>query len=90
MWDVQGKEVWPHKLTPSTSVHDLELLAPYVRSCSRFHALTLRYITEHLKRSEGIMLNNNNVKWCLTVPAMWVDKAKSKMRQAAKLAGKRV
>ncbi|GIQ87358.1 heat shock protein 70 family protein [Kipferlia bialata] len=39
-----------------------------------------------MKQYDGI-LTLSNVQWCLSVPAMWTDRAKARMRQAAYLAG---
>lgn len=47
-----------------------------------------RYIYKHLARVEpGTLLDPTAIAWCLTVPAMWNDEAKAKMRQAANRAG---
>lgn len=40
-----------------------------------------------LRRSGGVTVHPDQVQWCLTVPAMWSDAAKSTVRQAALRAG---
>ncbi len=46
------------------------------------------YIYKHLARSEpGSLLDPGSIAWCLTVPAMWDEAAKARMRQAANRAG---
>ncbi|GIQ88807.1 heat shock protein 70 family protein, partial [Kipferlia bialata] len=40
-----------------------------------------------LQHQYADMVTLDSVQWCLTVPAMWTDKAKSQMRQAAFRAG---
>ncbi|GIQ87175.1 heat shock protein 70 family protein [Kipferlia bialata] len=52
----------------------------------------LRFMAQHVaeivaSKYEASGLTLDNVKWCLTVPAMWTPKAKSQMRQAAHRAG---
>ncbi|GIQ82268.1 heat shock protein 70 family protein [Kipferlia bialata] len=51
----------------------------------------LRYLKQSVetvirKQYDGI-LTLDNVQWCLSVPAMWTDRAKARMRQAAYIAG---
>ncbi|OAD73785.1 hypothetical protein PHYBLDRAFT_145255 [Phycomyces blakesleeanus NRRL 1555(-)] len=45
------------------------------------------YIHSSFKNSLGVVYNPSKFRYCLTVPAMWDDKAKRVMREAAILAG---
>ncbi|GIQ79965.1 heat shock protein 70 family protein, partial [Kipferlia bialata] len=47
----------------------------------------LRDISAHIAKQYDDMMSIDNVKWCLTVPAMWTDQAKGQMREAALEAG---
>ncbi|KAI9010353.1 hypothetical protein CLU79DRAFT_774122 [Phycomyces nitens] len=58
----------------------LEVITDYL---SAFHG----YILEHLERNLGSIYQHSKSRYCLTVPAMWDDYAKSTMREAAILAG---
>ncbi|KXZ53291.1 hypothetical protein GPECTOR_7g1185 [Gonium pectorale] len=51
-----------------------------------FLAAMLRYLRGHLRRT-GVILNPEEATWALTVPAIWSDAAKARMRKAAHLAG---
>ncbi|KAL0085829.1 hypothetical protein F4703DRAFT_1928199 [Phycomyces blakesleeanus] len=60
----------PNGLTP------LEVISDYL---SGFHA----HILVVLKRSLGKIFDPSKFRYCLTVPAMWSDRAKNIMREAA-------
>lgn len=53
------------------------------RPCSRARS----FIAAHLRTALGSVFHPDVVQWCLTVPAMWSEAAKSKMRRAACRAG---
>ncbi|GIL49465.1 hypothetical protein Vafri_5802 [Volvox africanus] len=46
-----------------------------------------KYLRDHLRRTLGVTLRSDEVVWCLTVPAIWSDAAKARMREAAHRAG---
>ncbi|KAG2484378.1 hypothetical protein HYH03_016794 [Edaphochlamys debaryana] len=46
-----------------------------------------KYIREHLRRTAGVTLSSDDTVWCLTLPAIWSDAAKARMREAAHRAG---
>ncbi|KAI9006600.1 hypothetical protein CLU79DRAFT_779899 [Phycomyces nitens] len=60
----------PNGLTP------FEVISDYL---SEFH----KYILQVLKRSLGKVYDPSKFRYCLTIPAMWSDQAKSTMREAA-------
>ena len=47
----------------------------------------IRFLSQHLihrlKTESGVTLSSSNIRWVLTVPAIWNDKAKQFMREAA-------
>jgi len=52
----------------------------------------IQYLKQHLidsinQRNAANKVNVNNIKWVLTVPAIWSDAAKHFMREAAEMAG---
>ncbi|EFJ24727.1 hypothetical protein SELMODRAFT_414734 [Selaginella moellendorffii] len=55
------------------------LVVDYLASISKF-------IVEHLKGTYGQSFSARDVQWCLTVPAIWSDKAKHKMQVYAEKA----
>ncbi|KAG2484372.1 hypothetical protein HYH03_016788 [Edaphochlamys debaryana] len=46
-----------------------------------------KYIRDHLRRTAGVTLSSDETVWCLTLPAIWSDAAKARMREAAHRAG---
>ena len=54
-------------------------------------ALTLKYIADRflneLSRSTTFAVSHDNIKWVITVPAIWDNGAKQVMLDSAKLAG---
>ncbi len=58
----------------------IDLIADYLR---QLHAVALNDIQNHT----GMDMHEQNIRWCLTVPALWDDAAKQLMEQAAKKAG---
>lgn len=49
-------------------------------------AHVIRYLKSHLLDSldkKGTTVNNSDIHWVLTVPAIWTDSAKQFMREAA-------
>ncbi|GCA65292.1 hypothetical protein KIPB_016781, partial [Kipferlia bialata] len=65
-------------LPPGVTVVDA--VADYLRF---MHAL----IIEHLNTQYDGFVTQDDIQWCLTVPAMWTDRAKAQMREAAHMAG---
>ncbi|KAF9437626.1 Heat shock 70 kDa protein 12A [Entomortierella beljakovae] len=65
---------WKHPITIQTAISD------YLRS---FHD----YAAENILQQFGPSLNRNKLRYCLTIPAIWSDKAKNMMRKAAIEAG---
>jgi anti-sigma factor RsiW len=61
---------------------DRRFLAP-----ARLPADACRFISAHLRTALGHAFHADHVQWCLTVPAMWSEAAKAKMRRAACKAG---
>jgi hypothetical protein len=57
-------------------VSPLKAISDYLRALHA-HAMT------KLNTSNVIMFQPDDIRYCLTVPAMWTDQAKSAMRQAA-------
>ncbi|KXZ53293.1 hypothetical protein GPECTOR_7g1187 [Gonium pectorale] len=45
-----------------------------------------KYLRDHLRRT-GVILKSEDATWALTVPAIWSDAAKTRMREAAFRAG---
>ncbi|KAL0094565.1 hypothetical protein J3Q64DRAFT_1858417 [Phycomyces blakesleeanus] len=60
----------PHGLKP------LDVIADYLTEFNK-------YIHDCFKRKFGVIYNKEKFRYCLTVPAMWDDYAKSLMREAA-------
>lgn len=53
---------------------------------SDYLQLLVHFIKDNLRRAIPYF-HDDLVQWCLTVPAMWSEAAKSSMRQAAQAAG---
>ena len=45
-----------------------------------------KYIFETINK-KGVVPVDNDIRWCLTVPAIWTDYSKEVMNQAAQYAG---
>lgn len=46
----------------------------------------IRYLKDHMLKAlkkRGTLVNNGDIHWVLTVPAIWSDSAKQFMREAA-------
>lgn len=49
-------------------------------------SVSIRALKSHVMkrlRNQGSSITDNDIKWVLTVPAIWTDKAKLFMRKAA-------
>ncbi|EFJ45276.1 hypothetical protein VOLCADRAFT_94501 [Volvox carteri f. nagariensis] len=74
---------------------DVDTVCPLPAGVTRVQAVAdylgemRKYIRDQLRRSAGITssLTSSEVAWCLTVPAIWSDAAKARMREAAHRAG---
>ncbi|EFJ45277.1 hypothetical protein VOLCADRAFT_94503 [Volvox carteri f. nagariensis] len=72
---------------------DVDTVCPLPAGVTRVQAVAdylgemRKYIREHLRRSAGVILHSDELVWCLTVPAIWSDAAKARMREAAHRAG---
>ena len=73
------------KLSTETQVSDIKgktLPAVYVFSQA------IKYLMDHLDdalKTKGIEIQEGDIEWVLTVPAIWNDPAKQFMRQAAEM-----
>ena len=54
---------------------------------SDFLRLISTHAMDHVRQQIGAHLTESDVQWCVTVPAMWTDKGKQSMAEAAQLAG---
>ncbi|KAL0095366.1 hypothetical protein J3Q64DRAFT_1632028, partial [Phycomyces blakesleeanus] len=70
----ESTNILPHGLTA------VQVISDYLRE---FHA----YVHKQLKRELCTLYGTSKFRYCLTVPAIWDDKAKATMREAAILAG---
>ncbi|KAM3582850.1 hypothetical protein VKS41_004615 [Umbelopsis sp. WA50703] len=70
---------------PSLTVgdQDLDPITPIADYLQRFHA----YVLEELQRGFASNYSPDRFRYCLTVPAIWSDRAKSLMREASVRAG---
>lgn len=57
------------------------------RAITDYLARLADFIMEHLQATYGKAVTRRDVQWCLTVPAMWDDRAKHHMRSCAERAG---
>ncbi|GLC34802.1 hypothetical protein PLESTM_000241700 [Pleodorina starrii] len=77
------------------AVDDVDTVCPLPPGVTRVQAVAdylgemRKYIREQLRRSAGVTssLTTDEVLWCLTVPAIWSEPAKARMREAAHRAG---
>ncbi|KAG0300899.1 Heat shock 70 kDa protein 12A [Dissophora globulifera] len=69
----------PHPPLPN-GISVVEAIADYLRL---FHA----HVLQSALRGFGSAFEPHHIQYCLSVPAMWTDHAKSLMRQAALMAG---
>lgn len=71
---------------------DIQLKDDYGKSCpaKELFAHVIRYLKNHLLetlQTRGTGLDNKDIHWVLTVPAIWSDSAKQFMRESANDAG---
>ncbi|KAF9579466.1 hypothetical protein BGW38_004259 [Lunasporangiospora selenospora] len=65
-----------HNAPLAVEIHVLDAIAQYLEV---FHD----YVVSEIMRGFGKSFQQDHFRYCLTVPAMWSDRAKSVMRQAA-------
>ncbi|PNH11786.1 Heat shock protein 12B [Tetrabaena socialis] len=72
---------------------DVDTVCPLPAGVTRVQAVAdylaemRAYIREHLRRTTGVAMSSDEVLWCLTLPAIWSNAAKARMRDAAHSAG---
>ncbi|KAF9167143.1 hypothetical protein DFQ26_005616 [Actinomortierella ambigua] len=70
----------PNKEPLPLGIKPLDAISDYLR---KFHV----HIVKEAMKSFGTTYDQSHIQYCLTVPAMWSDRAKHVMRQAAVQAG---
>ncbi len=68
------------KEKPNVTFNVIEVIADYLR-------LLYESVMESLEEKFGRRLQNDEVRWCLTIPAIWEDSQKQAMKKAAFKAG---
>lgn len=86
-----GEKMWP-SLDNNTRVDDFEVLFKVAElPVQKLIAMTLKYVKDELidyvKSRDGIQLDVDQVRWVITLPAIWSEPAKQVMKDAACDAG---
>lgn len=77
--DADSAESQHEKATLPPGKDVVTVIADYLREMKKF-------IIQNIQK-QGIKIRDNDIQWCLTVPAIWTDLSKEKMHMAAQMAG---